>query len=75
MVPVDARPNSDKGRPTNSIFLLDGGLWCSIQGQLRVAQLEHGAVDTKVIVTIPVWAIHLKDGLDSCGFLPTQNIL
>lgn len=61
MVPVDARPNSEKARPTNSIFLL-GGLQCIIHGQLRVAHLEHGAGDTKVMDVIPIWAIHLRVG-------------
>lgn len=36
---------------------------------------QHGADNSKVVGSTPIWAIHLRAGLDPGGFLPTQNIL
>lgn len=38
--------------------------------------LEHGANDTKLVCSIPIWTIHLRVGLDDPhGSLSTQNTL
>lgn len=43
---------------------------------LHLFFLEHCANNTKVLGSIPIWAIHLRAGIDDpCWSLPTQNIL
>lgn len=41
----------------------------------RLAQLEHGARNTRSVGSVPIWGVHLKAGLDPCGSLLTKNIL
>lgn len=43
---------------------------------LRLAQLEHGATNTKGVGSIPTRAIYLRAGLeDPCGTFQSKNIL
>lgn len=55
------------------ITFIQGILFCFFVAEEKKAHLV--LIMTRLWILILAWAIHLKDGLDPCGFLLTWDIL